>query len=51
MLKRDEGAHGLSLGTKLTADMNPEFINERFAQWVPLSLQWLKELWKCSLIS
>ena len=46
-----QGAHGLSLGTKLTADMNPEFINERFAQWVQLSLQWLKELWKCSLIS
>lgn len=45
------GVHGLSLGTKMTANMNPEFINERFAQWVPLSLQWLKELWKDRLIS
>lgn len=45
------GTHGLSLGTKLTADENPEFMNKRFAQWVPLSLQWLKELWKSSLIS
>ena len=39
------GIHGLSLGTGLTSDANPEFLNERFAQWIPLSLQWLSELW------
>lgn len=39
----ENGTHGLSLATWVTADGNSEFVNDDFAKWLPLSFAWLKK--------
>jgi acetyl esterase/lipase len=40
-----EGEHGLSLGRPFTSDGLKSMVNQKFAQWLPLSAEWLRILW------
>ena len=39
-----KGGHGLSLANELTCSGRDELINDQFAEWFPLSVQWLRQV-------